>query len=190
MFFSIRELLLNQDCYKIQLPWYKTRLLHRARCTQPRPRQNTKHLVVTNPKTRSPPCAREKNTLATCSNRWHIAITDSRKIGFCSTTQVRSQWVAEWRTCKTLVVVFRSKTMSFLWREIAQQKAGAPKSTSCFKSLLSPRSQELNIFEILQGGYRFVATWIRFQVVRARGHLKKRCLTVSSLWQKQHFTLP
>jgi hypothetical protein len=72
---------------------------------------------------------------------------------------------------------------------MAQQIDVAPKSTTCFNSLLIPHSQELNIFEILQGGCIFVATWIRFQIVRANWHSKKRCLIISYLWQKQYFTL-
>jgi hypothetical protein len=60
--------------------------------------------------------------------------------------------VAECSTCKEFVAFFRPNTMPFQWRQMAQQIDVAPKSASCFKSLLIPQSQELNIFEILQGG--------------------------------------
>jgi hypothetical protein len=55
---------------------------------------------------------------------------------------------------------------------MAQQIDAAPKSTSGFNTFLILH-KELNIFETLQGGYIFVATWIRFQIVRANWHSKK-----------------
>jgi hypothetical protein len=56
---------------------------------------------------------------------------------------------------------------------MTQQIGAAPKSTSGFNFLLIPHIHELNIFETLQAGYIFVATWIRFQIVRANWHSKK-----------------
>jgi hypothetical protein len=71
-----------------------------------------------------------------------------------------------------------------------QQVAAAPNNIIGLRSFWNPRSQLPKRWEMLRGWGRFNAMCMQPQTTHAKRHSKKRCLIVSFLWQKQHFSLP
>jgi len=90
--------------------------------------------------------------------------------------------------------VFSQKLNHFLLNQIDQQVAVASNIILGLRSFWKPQSQLLKRWGIrwgiLRGWERFNTTCMQPQITRENRHSKKRCLIVSFLWQKQHFTLP
>ena len=104
--------------------------------------------MTINPKIRLSPCARIKNSLATCIKYQEAATTTSWEEDFCRTAQVRSQWVVKEMICKNQVCLF-SKINAFLQSHEDHHKADAPKRIKGFKSDRIPSSQWPNISSTL-----------------------------------------
>ena len=105
--------------------------------------------MTINPKIRLSPCARIKNSLATCIKYQEAATTTSWEEDFCRTTQVHSQCIVKEITCKKEVCL-SSKINAFLHSHKDQHKADAPKRIKGFKFDRIPSSQCPNISSTLQ----------------------------------------
>jgi hypothetical protein len=81
-------------------------------------------------------------------------------------------------------------TKLFLHNQSDQQVATAPNKIKGLRSFWNPRSQLPKRWEMLRGWGRFNAACMQLLTTLANQYSKKRCLTVSFSWQKQHFSLP